>query len=183
MMNSVLISSNGHLKFGQIPSIKDAKLHKNQVKIKVECAVINPSDILFMRGKYSIPIKYPYTPGWEGSGTIVEVGEKVHKSMIGMKVGFNKEPELKAWKVGGAMADYAFTTPTSVIPMQEGMTFEQGATFFVNPLTAYCMVYRVKELKSKCCIVTAAASQIGQMIIKLLLKNGIKPFCTVRREA
>lgn len=116
-MNSVLISSNGYLKFGQIPSLKDAPLHKTQLKIKVECCAINPSDILFMRGKYNAPIKYPYTPGWEGSGTIVEVGSKVPKSMIGMKVGFNKEPELKDWKVGGAMADYALTTMESVIPM------------------------------------------------------------------
>jgi len=44
------------------------------------------------------------------------------------------------------------------------------------------MVDRVKALKSKACIVTAAASQIGRMIIRLLQKAHIEPICTVRRK-
>ena len=81
------------------------------------------------------------------------------------------------------MADYCVTSANSIIPIPSDakISFDEAATFFVNPLTAYCMVHRVKELKSKCCIVTAAASQIGKMIIKLLIKNDITPICTVRR--
>lgn len=36
---------------------------------------MNPSDILFMKGKYNIKLNYPYTPGWEGSGTVVKTGD------------------------------------------------------------------------------------------------------------
>ena len=81
------------------------------------------------------------------------------------------------------MAEYAITSANQIIPIPDDpkITFDHASTFFVNPLTAYCMVERVKDLKSKCCIVTAAASQIGKMIIQLLLQNGIKPICTVRR--
>ena len=46
----------------------------NQVQIKVHSAVLNPSDILFMRGKYNIKMKYPFTPGWEGSGIVLKAG-------------------------------------------------------------------------------------------------------------
>lgn len=128
---------------------------------------------------------YPFTPGWEGSGTVVAVGKNLKETnLVGMKVGFMKQGELPpVYKVGGAMADYCITNANGIIPIPDNISFDHAATFFVNPLTAYCMVYRVKELKSKCCIVTAAASQIGKMIIQLLLKNGIKPICTVRREA
>ena len=81
------------------------------------------------------------------------------------------------------MADYCVTTANSIMPIPEdvNISYDEAATFFVNPLTAYCMVERVKELRSKCCIVTAAASQIGKMIIKLLIANQIVPICTVRR--
>jgi len=44
------------------------------------------------------------------------------------------------------------------------------------------MVERCKELGSKATIVTAAASQIGRMILPLLIMNGITPICTVRKE-
>jgi len=43
--------------------------------IKVEAATLNPSDILFMRGLYNVKLDYPYTPGWEGSGVVVQAGE------------------------------------------------------------------------------------------------------------
>jgi NADPH:quinone reductase-like Zn-dependent oxidoreductase len=47
------------------------------------------------------------------------------------------------------------------------MTFEQAAASFVNPLTAVGMVDRIKELGSSSVIITAAASQIGRMLIKI----------------
>jgi len=61
------------------------------VLIKVERSAINPSDIMFMRGLYNIPHKYPYTPGWEGSGTVVEVGPGLLSAYFKDKrVAFNK---------------------------------------------------------------------------------------------
>lgn len=106
----------------------------------------------------------------------------IAKFLVGKRVGFIKQPEIGSYKVGGAYADYMVTDYKSCIPIPEDFNFDQSASFFVNPLTAVCMVERVKALNSKCCIVTAAASQIGGMIIKLLVRNGITPIMTVRRE-
>ncbi len=87
-MNSVLITSNGKFGFGQIPKPKPGP---NQVLIKVDSAALNPSDILFMKGLYNIKLKYPFTPGWEGSGTVVEVGPGLLSSYFqGKRVAFNK---------------------------------------------------------------------------------------------
>jgi len=87
-MNSVLITSNGKFGFGQIPRPTPGP---NQVLIKVDSAALNPSDILFMKGLYNIKLKYPYTPGWEGSGTVVEVGPGLLTSYFKDKrVAFNK---------------------------------------------------------------------------------------------
>jgi NADPH:quinone reductase-like Zn-dependent oxidoreductase len=60
--------------------------------IKVDSAALNPSDILFMRGLYTgIKLNYPYTPGWEGSGTVVETGAGLLTSYFKDKrVAFNK---------------------------------------------------------------------------------------------
>jgi len=54
---------------------------------------------------------------------------------------------------------------------------------FVNPLTALGMVDRLKELGSQATIISAGASQLGRMLIKLCQKENIVPICTVRKEA
>lgn len=81
------------------------------------------------------------------------------------------------------MAEYCITSIGSIIPIPNDpkLTFEKASSFFVNPLTAVCMVERVAEYGATSCIVTAAASQIGRMIIPLLLKENIAPICLVRR--
>jgi NADPH:quinone reductase len=71
-MNSVQLFSKGKVGFGRSPVQKPGP---NQVLIKVHSSVINPSDLLFMKGKYNVkPKTYPYTPGWEGSGVVVSAG-------------------------------------------------------------------------------------------------------------
>ena len=61
----------------------------NEVLIKVHSAALNPSDVLFIKGKYKIKLTYPYTPGWEGSGTVVSVGPGLASSwLLGKRVAF-----------------------------------------------------------------------------------------------
>lgn len=182
-MNSVLIPKVGQIQFGQkAQSLTEQKLQPKQVLVKVEAAPLNPSDILFMRGLYPFKLETPFTPGWEGSGTVIAAGnDELSQSLIGKRVAFMKQNEILVLKTGGAMAEYCITTNRSCMPLADNIGFDEGSALFVNPLTAICMVNRCKQLKSKATIVTAAASQIGKMIIHLLLKEGIVPICTVRK--
>jgi NADPH:quinone reductase-like Zn-dependent oxidoreductase len=82
--------------------------------IKVDCAVINPSDVSFMTGKFNVvagsTIVFPFTPGWEGAGTIEAVGEKLAgMNLIGKRVGFLKQGDPTR-SLGGAMAEYCVTS-------------------------------------------------------------------------
>ena len=79
------------------------------------------------------------------------------------------------------MAEYVVSDMKNIIPLRDETTLEQGVALFVNPLTALCMIHRVKALGSKCVIITAAASQLGRMLITLAHKEGLTPICTVRR--
>lgn len=73
-MNSVVLTKKGHVAFQRIPKPDPEDLKADQVLIKVEACTLNPTDILMMRGKYSIRMKYPFTPGSEGSGTVIKCG-------------------------------------------------------------------------------------------------------------
>lgn len=53
--------------------------------------MLNPSDILFMRGKYNVKIPVPFTPGWEGSGVVIKAGPGMMAQwLVGKRVAFNK---------------------------------------------------------------------------------------------
>ncbi len=59
--------------------------------IKVEAAVINPSDIYMMQGNYDGKFKYPLTPGSEGSGTVIASGGgPLAWYLVGKRVGFTR---------------------------------------------------------------------------------------------
>lgn len=84
--------------------------------------------------------------------------------------------------VGGSMAEYAVTRLEDVIFLPDDATLEQGVALFVNPMTALGMIHRCKQLKAKAVVITAAASQLGRMLIKLCKKEGMHPICVVRRD-
>ena len=88
-------------------------------------AALNPSDILFMRGKYNVKVNYPYTPGWEGSGTVISSGPGMFAEwLVGKRVAFNKQFEVASFVWGGAMAEYIVTDIRGVIPIADDVSFE-----------------------------------------------------------
>lgn len=86
--------------------------------------------------------------------------------------------------VGGAYADYAIADVNVVVPLPEHISNEEGASFYINPMTAIGMVRRSKELGATAIIMTAACSQLCRMIVKLCQKEeyNITPICVVRRQ-
>ena len=124
-MNSVILTKPAHIGYGQIAKPDPAKLKPNQVLIKVAACALNPSDILFMRGKYGVQHKFPFTPGWEGSGTVEAVGPgMLGKFLVGKRVGFIRASEVRVFKIGGGMAEYIVTESRNVIPLSDEISFE-----------------------------------------------------------
>ncbi|KAI9022027.1 oxidoreductase [Hyaloraphidium curvatum] len=120
----------------------------------------------------------PVFPGNEAGGVVVAAGSSPEaQALLGKVVGL--------W--GGAMyAQYrvikvsAFPIPPAV-PMREGITPEQAAACFVNPLTALAMVEAMKLEKHKALLHTAAASNLGQMLVKICKADGIPLVNVVRK--
>ena len=148
------------------------KPKKGEVLIKVERGTIHVSDVNALKGKYE-GFTYPMTAGFEGSGTVVESG--------GGFSGWRAKGKRVCF-VGGSYAEYAVVNADHCIPLEDDMSWEQGANMFINPLTAVGIVDRVNFHKAKAVIQTAAASQVGKMLHKMLTKEGVKVVNVVRRE-
>ena len=150
-----------------------------EVLVKVSAAPVNPSDYgSWYRSK---PESYPMAIGKEGSGVIVASGGgmSTFRLPVGTPVGFVID--------GGNQGSYSeyvsLKAITSVFPMPTDTPIEDCCSFFVNPYTAVGILDTAsKEGSSKAIVHTAAASQLGQMLIKLAPSEGIEIINVVRRE-
>ena len=84
--------------------------------------------------------------------------------------------------IGGAMySQYRTVRVADCLPLPAGATAADGASCFVNPLTALAMVETMRAEGHKAIVHTAAASNLGQMLVKICLKDGVPLVNVVRK--
>lgn len=112
--------------------------------------------------------------GNEGSGVVVAAGSSLEaQALLGKTVAC----------LGGAMYGQYRTLPlASVMVLPDGTAFADGASCFVNPLTALCFPETMKREGFTGLVHTAAASNLGQMLVKICLKDGIPLVNIVRND-
>src|SRR3954451_21302467 len=172
----------------------------DEVIVKVEAAPINPSDLGLLLGPANVstlrasgtaerPVLGFEVPrermaavqgrlgqslavGNEGAGTVIASGENAN-SLEGRRIGM----------LGGGMyADYRKLKARDIVPLPEGASAADGASMFVNPLTALGFVETARSEGHRAIVHTAAASNLGQMLQKICLKDGIPLVNIVRSD-
>jgi NADPH2:quinone reductase len=150
-----------------------------EVLVKVFASPVNPSDLMFITGNYGFKKPLPATPGFEGSGTVVEAGS-------GMMAGFMKGRRVAcaaadAKSKGGLWAEYVVTAAQFCVPLSKKVEMEHGATMLVNPLTAWALVDAARRGGHRAAVQTAAASALGRMVVRLGQKFSLPIVNVVRR--
>lgn len=149
-----------------------------QVLVRMQASPINPSDVLFIEGRYGQLPKLPATPGFEGVG-IVEAsgGGLMGKLLVGKRV-------VPLNRRGGNWAEYAVVPATQAIPVSSALSLEEAATFFVNPAAVVVMTRKILAVpRGDWLLQSAAASSLGTMVIRLGRKVGFRTLNIVRRES
>lgn len=147
-----------------------------QVLVRIEYAAVNPSDLNFIRGQYGERRDLPVVPGFEGSGVVVQAGRGLMaRRMLGKRVAVATQEGDGTWQ------QYLVMPALRCIPLHRDVTAEQGASLFVNPLTAYALMDRARRERHAAIVQTAAASALGQMILRLGRRWSIPVVNIVRR--
>lgn len=175
--------------------------NEDEVVIRIEAAPLNPSDlgVLFSAADMStatqsgteqspiitaeVPTEFmaslktrvgKATPvGNEGAGTVVAAGSSpAAQALMGRTV---------AVIGGGTYRQYHCANVQSCLPLKEGTTAKQGASSFVNPLTALAMVATMRAEGHKAIIHAAAASNLGQMLNRICIADGVDLINIVRK--
>jgi len=173
-----------------------------EVVVRIEASPLNPSDQGLLFGgadlstarasgtpdnpvvTASIPpaamkgltarLDQPLPVGNEGAGVVVRAGASpAAQALIGKTVGI----------IGGGMyAQYRCVKAGHCLVFPDGTTPAEGADWFVNPLTALGMVATMRAEGHTALVHTAAASNLGQMLVKICLKDGV-PLVNIVRKA
>ncbi|CAM3217786.1 NADH oxidase [Mycobacterium intermedium] len=173
----------------------------NEVLVRVEASPINPSDLgLLVAGADMSKATVSGTPerpvvtapvaaatlgalsgrlgqslpvGIEGAGTVVAAGSSLAaQALVGKKVGAAG---------GGMYAQYRTIDASACLVLPDGATARDGASSFVNPLTALGMTETMRREGHSALVHTAAASNLGQMLVKICQKDGIPLVNIVRK--
>jgi NADPH:quinone reductase len=182
------IKSSGELelKLAQVPvAAPDA----DEVLVRIEASPINPSDLGLLIGPADVTtlkraggvttaqVPERFLPalkarldeampvGNEGAGVVIAAGsDPAAQALVGKTVAL----------LGGAMyGQYRTVKARDVLPLPAGASAADGASCFVNPLTALGMVETMRAEGHTALVHTAAASNLGQMLNKICLKDGV----------
>lgn len=173
----------------------------DEVLVQVEAAPLNPSDLalLFgpadmttmrMSGTAERPVVSADIPaglmkmvaarigeslsvGNEGAGTVIGAGASdAAQALMGKRVGI----------IGGEMySQYRCVNAFMCLELEDGTTASEGASCFVNPLTALAMVETMRMENHTALVHTAAASNLGQMLNRICMNEGIALVNIVRK--
>jgi len=169
----------------------------NQVLVKMEAAPINPSDLAILTsaadfetaeyspGKVVATMPEPFLTGNkarhgqrlpagnEGAGTVIAVGDSdMAKALLGQRV---------ACVPGHAFSQYAIADAMMCMPLGDH-TAEEGASSFVNPMTALGFVETARMEGHSAIVHLAAASNLGQMLNRICIEDGMKLVNVVRKD-
>lgn len=168
----------------------------NQVLVQMEAAPINPSDLALLTGaadlenaeysdgKFVASMPEPFFSaqkgrhglrlpvGNEGAGTVIAAGEsEAAQALIGQRV---------ACVPGSAYSQYCVVDASMCLPLGD-ISSEDGASAFVNPMTALGFAETARAEGHNAIIHTAAASNLGQMLIKICQEDDIALVNIVRK--
>ena len=189
------ISSSGELRLElaerEVPEPGD-----REVLVAVEGSPINPSDLGLLLGavapgtlhadgsdlvgsvpKSALPLyrdrlDKPLPVGNEGAGTVVAAGPEA-QALVGRRVAL----------FGGSMwADYRVADAAAVVELPDDVSTAEGAALFINPLTALSMVETMRAEGHTALVHTAAASNLGRMLVRICAADGVGLVNVVRRS-
>jgi len=142
----------------------------SQVRVKVKAAGVNFIDTYHRRGWY--PLATPFTPGVEAAGVVDALGPDVTGIAVGDRVAYGLTT--------GSYAEYALVSVDVVVPLPDGVSFEEGAAAMIQGMTAHylaCSTYPLQP--DDTCLIHAAAGGTGAILVQIAKIRGARVIGTV----
>ncbi len=170
-MRTVVITRHGAPEVLRVEERPDPPVGPGEVRVAVKAAGINFADLMARSGVYPDAPPPPCVVGYEVAGEVESVGEGVDSHQVGDRV-------IAGTRFGG-YAELVSVPIDQVVPLPEGLSFEQGAAFVVNYTTAWAALMIMGGLRSgDRVLIHAAAGGVGIAATQVAKQVGAEIFGT-----
>lgn len=172
-MKAIQIHEHGGPEVLEIREVDTPKPGKGQARVRLHAAGVNYIDTYQREGAYRVDL--PFTPGMEGAGEVVEVGEGVSEVEVGDRVAWAMTP--------GAYAEESIVPSQRLVRIPEGVATELAAASMLQGMTAHYLAHSTYALgEGDTCLVHAAAGGVGLLLVQMAKMRGARVFGTVSTQ-
>ena len=157
----------------KIEDVPDAGVGSGELLVEVEWAGLNFIDTYQRGGLY--PMEFPFTPGLEGAGTVLDVGEAVDDFTVGDRI---------AWAdVLGTYAERLVVPADRAVLLPDGLATELAAAVLLQGMTAHYLAGDTFPLSAgDRCLIHAGAGGVGLLLTQIAHMRGAYVVTTVGTE-
>src|SRR5919198_6693284 len=172
-MKAIRITQNGDASVLQVQSLPQPKPGNGEALVRLRAAGLNFIDIYMRTGRY--PRELPYTPGLEASGIVEETGSGVTEIKVGDRVAYTGNI--------GSYAEYNVVKASQLIPLPKEFSFEQGAAFPLQGMTAHYLIHEYRLPRpGETVLIHAAAGGMGLLLVQWAKHLGARVLGTASTE-
>ncbi len=150
-----------------LEQVPDLRPGPGEVVVRIQAAGVNPVETYIRAGAHMIKPTLPYTPGMDGAGTVLSIGEGVQRVKAGERV-------YTADSISGTYAEQALCREAQVHPLPKQISFQQGAALGVPYATAVRALFqRAHGLPGESALVHGASGAVGVAAVQLARAHGM----------
>lgn len=162
-MKAIQVTRTGDASVLEYQDLPTPTPQADEACVRLYAAGLNFIDIYIRTGRYPRPL--PHIPGMEGAGIVESIGSSVTEVKIGDRVAFTGTM--------GAYAEYQVVKAQQLIPLPDEISFEQGAAFPLQGMTAHYLLHEFYQVKpGDVVLVHAAAGGVGLLLVQWLKHKG-----------
>ncbi len=174
-MKAVLCKAFGPPAALAVETVDPPSLAPGSVRIAVHAVGVNFPDLLLVEGKYQLRPPFPFSPGLECAGTVIESGGDVADVAVGARV--------LAFRPYGCMAEQVAVPASSVVAIPATMPFDAAAAFPVVYGTGYhALVGRAALAPGETLLVHGASGGVGLAAVEIGKRLGATVIATASSD-
>jgi NADPH2:quinone reductase len=174
-MKAIVFTELGGADVMKLTDVPKPEVRPGMLLVRNHAIGINFADTLFRQGRYAVQPRLPDTPGLEAAGVVEAIGDGVTGFTQGMRV---------AAFASKTYAEYCLAPAVATVPLPDHVSFEDGAAFLIQGLTAYHILHTADSTSpGRTVLVHSAAGGVGILAVQLAKSAGARVLGTVSSDA
>jgi NADPH:quinone reductase-like Zn-dependent oxidoreductase len=161
-MKAIQYKSFGNSDVLELKQVDKPGIKENEVLIKIKATTINPVDMKIRSGYMQkvMPVQLPFIPGFDASGIVEAIGNKVTRIKAG--------DEVFATSNGGTYAEYLAAGEDQIALKPKNVSFNEAASLAVPSATSYAVLVEVGQIQAgQKVLIQGASGAVGSIMVQM----------------